>query len=440
MRQHLIIVVIFVLALAKSLAQCGFSPLSSTYCTNGSTVQLSPFVSGGTFYGNGVTGAIFDPGAATSGSQIISYSYCVSNYSLETPVFVQASYNPTFLSMGDNSISAALPIGFNFRFFCNTYSQFYISSNGFITFTPPQNSGCCQGLPLPTTTQGEMIALAWTDLDPSQGGTIRYSHLGTAPNRTLLVSFNCIFHKQGQGPVTAEILLEEGTNAIELSTFIKPVPTGTITYNTTMGIQNASGTAAYIVPGRNGTSNWTASQEQIRFIPEPSCNSSQTVHIQQAPTVYALATKTNVCAGEKVILSAYGAGAYSWLPGNFPYATFSVAPTSPVIYTITGTAGSCSSTSTLAINVTACTGLEDASYDPENRINIYPVPSTGEITISAEVSGKFLLYDSKGSLIRELLFSKNSPRYTLSNLENGFYFLYSPDTVGRFVQKIVVSH
>lgn len=425
------------LVVLRSFGQCGFSALSPTYCSNSSTVQLNPFTPGGVFYGDGVSGSGFDPGAVASGSHVISYSYCVSNYSLESPAFVQATYNPTYVTLGDNSISTALPIGFNFQFFCHTYSQFYISSNGFITFTTPQSSGCCQGLPLPTSAQNEMIAVAWTDLDPSQGGTIRYSHLGTTPNRTLLVSFNCIFHKQGQGPVTAEILLEEGTNAIEFSTFIKPIPTGTTSFNTTMGIQGPNG-VAYIVPGRNGAANWTASQEQLRFISEPSCTSSQTVQVQETPTVYATASKTTVCSGEKVILTAYGAGAYNWIPGNLPYVTFSVAPASTIIYTLNGTLNNCSATNTVAVNVTTCTSLNE-NTSQLNEVNVYPIPSHGEITIHAGIAGNYLLFDSHGKLIKELFFSENTAyKQDVTNLKEGIYFLISPDN--RLAKKIAIIH
>ena len=73
----------------------------------------------------------------------------------------------TAVSLGDDQVSGALPLGFNFDFYGNNYSQFYISSNGFITFSPSFNSGCCSGQFIPNAANpNNLIAAVWTDLYP----------------------------------------------------------------------------------------------------------------------------------------------------------------------------------------------------------------------------------------------------------------------------------
>jgi hypothetical protein len=398
MHLRLILCLLLTVAFALAQGQCAFSGLSPSYCAGSGTVQLSPTISNGTFSGPGISGSIFSPAMAGTGSHVVSYSACPATYSLEPLPFVQVLYTPTLVPLGDNAVSPALPIGFTFEFFCNPYSQFYISSNGFITFTPPQSSGCCQGLALPASSQNDLIAVAWTDLDPSQGGTIRYSHLGTAPNRTLLVSFNCIFHKDGQGPVTAEILLHETTNIIEFSTYTKPVPTSTNTYFTTMGIQGPGG-QFYAVPGRNAVAGWTVSGEELRFVPDPACSTSQTVNVQPLPVVTAVATKTNVCAGETVVINAYGASSYSWSPGSFTTAAVTVSPSYASVYTVTGSNAGCSNTATLQIAVKNCPSAGIIPPSNFSSVEIFPVPATGSFTVYTGMPSEIRLVNQVGQLV-----------------------------------------
>ncbi|MEY3443917.1 MAG: hypothetical protein RLZZ519_2198, partial [Bacteroidota bacterium] len=55
----------------------------------------------------------------------------------------------TSVGLTDDAITGALPIGFNFNFYGNVYSQFVISSNGFISFNTASGNGCCSGQLLP---------------------------------------------------------------------------------------------------------------------------------------------------------------------------------------------------------------------------------------------------------------------------------------------------
>ncbi|MBN1986081.1 MAG: hypothetical protein JW761_07240, partial [Prolixibacteraceae bacterium] len=79
---------------------------------------------------------------------------CCAVFNFEDYVVQNVPYAPvagtgTTVSLGDDQVSGALPIGFDFNFYGNTYSMFYISSNGFITFSSDPNSGCCSGQNIP---------------------------------------------------------------------------------------------------------------------------------------------------------------------------------------------------------------------------------------------------------------------------------------------------
>jgi gliding motility-associated-like protein len=159
--------------------------------------------------------------------------------------------------VSDDVLSGALPIGFNFTFFGNTYNQFYISSNGFITFNPTAGNGCCSGQNLPTAGQpNNLIALVWDDLNPASCGNISYFTTGTAPNRELVVCFNSVCFFGSTNTANGQIILREGSNCIELQ--VNNI--NAIGQLGTMGIENATGTAGIVVPGRN-SSSWTAANE-----------------------------------------------------------------------------------------------------------------------------------------------------------------------------------
>ena len=177
----------------------------------------------------------------------------------------------TTVTLGDEQITAALPIGFNFPFYCDNYSQFIISSNGFISFTLNSPNGCCSGQTLPTAaTPNNLIALNWADLNPSNGGTISYVTQGTAPNRRLVVTFNGVFYFGGTAAntTTGQIVLYEADGAIEIhSGNIGPRGSG----SATQGLENQNGTVGHPVPNRNATLNgFSAVNSAFRFTRVPS--------------------------------------------------------------------------------------------------------------------------------------------------------------------------
>lgn len=181
----------------------------------------------------------------------------------QTGEFAPADINGTIVPLGDDQVSGALPIGFDFDFFGEEYQNFYISSNGFITFSSGVNNGCCSGLPLPTADGiDNIIAFAWEDINPNAGGTIRYETIGAAPNRTLVMEFDNVPYFGNSGAVTSQVHLYEGSNRIEIHSTSIPAE-GTMT----QGIENIDGTVGVATPGRNAN-NWSATDDYVAFIPE----------------------------------------------------------------------------------------------------------------------------------------------------------------------------
>lgn len=249
-------------------AQCNniiISGLDAEYCIIDQETELSGFPYGGTFSGPGMTGSFFDPAIAGPGTHEIQYDFDSIYYEIDQ----SGAFNPITspgneIILSDDDVSSALPIGFTFNFFGEDYSELYISSNGFITFDSGSDDGCCDGQDLPNTSSpNNLIAFAWTDLNPNEAeGIFTYFTLGTEPNRVCVINISGLPYYNGGGYVTSQIKLFESSNIIEIhSTEIAP------TYDTkTMGVENKDGTIAYSVDGRNAT-NWGATNDFVKFTP-----------------------------------------------------------------------------------------------------------------------------------------------------------------------------
>jgi hypothetical protein len=342
---------LFLAAMTTAKSQCGFTGLAGSYCSSDPAVGLTPSPSGGSFSGPGVNGAVFTPSVAGPGTHTVTYSICGNNYSVTsgTYSFINTSSANQVL-LFDDDVSSSLPIGFTFNFYCTNYTSFYISSNGFITFSYNNGAdGCCQGDFLPNfNIPDNLIALAWTDLDPTSSGVISYTTIGTSPNRILLVTFSNVDHFSNWSTITAQIQLYESSNIIEIHT----TSMSTDGSDHTMGIENSGGGIATPVPGRNADGSWSAFNDMQRFIPQAGCIYTQTT-VVNGPTLAAAATQTNACTGNTVMLTANGANTYTW-SGFSPSSTvvFTATVAGPNTLTVSGLDQSnCIGTATLLINV-----------------------------------------------------------------------------------------
>ena len=237
-------------------------------CESDDPVTLVQSPAGGTLTGPGITGSTFDPGAAGPGTHTITFT--PPRYRVETRSFVASSGAGTTISLGDDAVSAGLPLGFTFNFFDNNYTQVFASSNGFLTFSTGQPNGCCSGQALPNTANPDnLIAFAWEDLDPGNGNRgiganqIWRQTIGAAPNRQFRYNFRRVDHFPTGNLITGMVILYETSNIIEVHLASMPSDGG----NHTEGIENINGTVAFPVAGRNA-SNWSATNSSHRWVPQ----------------------------------------------------------------------------------------------------------------------------------------------------------------------------
>jgi gliding motility-associated-like protein len=192
-----------------------------------------------------------------------------TNYSVSSIPYVGQTNTGTNLTMSDDSQQGPFNIGFTFCFYGQTYTQFYVGSNGWISFSPGQSTTFTSAS-IPNTAgtvPKNCIMGPWQDWHPGQGGQIRYQVSGVAPCRKLTVSwigvpmFSCT---SNQG--TFHIVIYESTNNIENYIQNKPACLQWQSGTATQGIHNTAGTAAVTVAGRNSTA-WTAQNDATRWTP-----------------------------------------------------------------------------------------------------------------------------------------------------------------------------
>lgn len=184
----------------------------------------------------------------------------------------------------DDIWSSSVDIGFEFVYFGEVYQRLFVGSNGIISFDSTNVSTTCTwaltGTPNPTlptnTLYTNSIFFPYQDVDVSLGGTVKHEVYGSPPNRAFVVSFDSVPYYQSNDTAsncssttdyTAQIVLYETTNAIEIYIQDKDACTGWNSGLAILGLQNAAGTEATVVPGRNNTV-WTATNEGWRFTPD----------------------------------------------------------------------------------------------------------------------------------------------------------------------------
>jgi gliding motility-associated-like protein len=191
------------------------------------------------------------------------------------PVTLDASYGLTAIGVTtyDDGVEGPFPIGFDFTFYGDKYSQFYIGANGWISFSPDKQANARNAFTVPGTTASPFnpricILGPFQDFNPiiAGGPYIFYQTIGLEPNRKLVVMWcQTPMRWCDQEAVTFQIVVCEGdtmqNNLIENHIYAKPTCYNYDTNRATLGIQNAYKILGIAVPGRNATS-WSVNSNK----------------------------------------------------------------------------------------------------------------------------------------------------------------------------------
>lgn len=156
-------------------------------------------------------------------------------------------------------------------------------------------------------------------------------------------------------------------------------------------------TTVYTVTGSNGTCIGAAVMA--------------TVAVSAIPVITVTPTNTTICNGTSTTLTASGATTYTWLPSGSG-ASNVVSPSSTTVYTVTGSNGSCNSTSkTLTVTVNASPSV---TITPTNTT----ICSGGSTTLTASGATTYTWLPS-GSGTSNVVSPASTTVYTLTGSNGG---------------------
>lgn len=247
-----------------------------------------------------------------------------------TPII--PAVNPSGVNFLDDSRWDNIDLPFTFSYFGTDYSKICISTNGWVGLGGTTSTATGFGQTVPSASIANNVIfgmLGDLTFKTASGGTIEYFTDGSYPNLKFVVLFSGIHFISGGGTGDVEIILNYGSNTIEIHT-------SSITNTTlakTQGIENSTGTVGVASPGKNNVANWGASSSAYLYTPE-------TVTYSWSP-----ATGLNSTTGKTVTATPTSTTTYTVTATNAAsvVATNTVTVTiNPASHTLAGTPGGAS--------------------------------------------------------------------------------------------------
>jgi hypothetical protein len=302
---------------------------TATGCTNTATAVITstptPILSAAT-----ATPATICSGANSQLLATVSSTPNTYAFSASTSTFTPLT-GATVITGGnaDTYFSGALPIGFSFNYNGTAYSNFYFSSNGFISFTATIGSATTNAL---ATASSPVVAPLWDDLDGATAGTASYLTSGSPGSRVLTVEWlNWEWNwSTNAATISFQAKIYEADGHIEF--VYRQDAAALISPSASIGVTGAVGNYLSL---NNTTASPTASSttETTTLSVKPATDQ---MYVFTAPTfTYSWTPTTFIPPGQEVISN--------------PLAT---AVTATTTYNVTATRNGCTSTpSTVTVTV-----------------------------------------------------------------------------------------
>jgi hypothetical protein len=167
------------------------------------------------------------------------------------------------------------PIGFNFDYETNTYTQLGISTNGGLGLVSLTSISYTNDLSSSSSNRSNMIAPLWDDHYQRSGdnGIITYLTTGTAPNRVFTVQWKNLSWRSSGKTVSFQAQLFEGSNNIQ---FNYGTNNSNESRSASIGFNNGRSGTDFIsvTPGSPATSSFTTANNNINTTNYPGLNKS----------------------------------------------------------------------------------------------------------------------------------------------------------------------
>jgi hypothetical protein len=316
-----------------------------------------------------------------------------------------------------------------------TYSVTGTSSDGCISSNPAVSSVTVYTLPVISVNSGSICSGSIFTITPSGAAfyTISGGSYTVSPPLTTSYQVTGVSLQGCSSSNTAVAVVSVS------ATPVISVNSGSICAGQTFTIM-ATGADNFIYAGGSQTVNpFSNTSYTVVGQNNSGCLSSNTgtasVTVFNLPQVFASSSSTNLCSGEAITLTGFGASTYTWSGGVVNNVAFS--PTANDVYTVTGTdANGCKNTFTVSVNVNPCTGISETEAVLD--FIIYPNPAKevffiGSTLLNAEIE----VYSLTGQKILEKMISGDEEQIDLGSHPNGIYQLLIMDNK-KIIKKVKI--
>jgi uncharacterized repeat protein (TIGR01451 family) len=190
--------------------------------------------------------------APSGGPDSFGYVY-QDSYAGVTYNWAPTTTNSTKVNFGtlivDDIFTGPIPIGFPFRFYSSVYNDFYVSSNGLVSFGSGSDLNTNTSIPTAGDGANNYATCFWYDLfiqNATQGVWVETS--GSAPNRQTVITFRTQYFVTSNNPNVPpnlfQMILYEGSNLIKCQyAQMSGSVEGSGGTGATVGLENLDGTS-----------------------------------------------------------------------------------------------------------------------------------------------------------------------------------------------------
>ncbi len=392
-------------------------------------------VTNGTTVGTGQPGFVANPDITGNGYIIITRLCAVS---------AQAAKNPICFGESVNLVTDAVT-GVVWGHTSSTSNTVNVSPtvNTSYTVIGQAASGCTTSIVMSITVNPLPTLSAM--VNPSVlcvGSTASITAFGA--NSYTWVASNTTGNTTTVNPTTTSNFIYSGTNQYDcVNTTTVSVTVNTNVLGITSSTSICKGNSINLVASGAQSYTWSTGAMFVSVPVTPLVNTTYTasgtdihncvisnvvaVTVNNTPTVVATASKTLVCKGDNVTITASGATTYTWSTGFVGTSLSTILPIDiPYYFSVTGAdANGCTKVTNITVTAVKCVGINEA-VNAGLSVNVVPNPGTGLFNVHMDkVTGqyKMTVVNGLGQVIKTQEILSEDTLLNIQNEQSGIYFV-----------------